>query len=136
MADLPSLEGPVERLNGELALRIRLETRGKNFIDCAKDIGHGDGDFFVVVIQQGLADKLRIGGETPVVADNGDGNFNLTWSPASDEPDTEDAVYRRAAPDTPRESWRAQGCRGNLCCGRDACRARRGVASLPDEPCS
>ena len=61
MAEVVSLEGPVEIVDGELAILIPLEGGGAILAPLAKGIGEIDGELLKVVIQPWLAEKLRIG---------------------------------------------------------------------------
>jgi hypothetical protein len=85
MAEVVSLEGPVEVVNGELAIFIPLEAGGAVLAPLAKGIGEIDGDFLKVVIRPWLAEKLRIGAGSLVIVDNANGKFTITRSPANDE---------------------------------------------------
>ena len=85
MAEVVSLEGPVEVVNGELAILIPLEAGGAVLAPLAKGIGEIDGEFLKVVIRRWLAEKLRIAAGSLVIVDNADGKFTLTRSPANDE---------------------------------------------------
>jgi len=61
MAEVVSLEGRVEMVDGELAILIPLKLRGAVIAPLAKGIGEINGEFLKVVIQPWLAEKLRIG---------------------------------------------------------------------------
>ena len=54
MAEVVSLEGPVEIVDGELAIRIPLEAGGAALAPLAKGIGEIDGEFLKIVIQPWL----------------------------------------------------------------------------------
>jgi hypothetical protein len=86
MAEVVSLEGPVEIVDGELVLLIPLESGGAVLAPFARGIGEIDDGFLKVVIQPWLAEKLRIGAGSLVIVDNQDGKFNITRSAANDEP--------------------------------------------------
>jgi hypothetical protein len=86
MAEVVSLEGPVEIVDGELAIRIPLEAGGAALAPLAKGIGEIDGEFLKIVIQPWLAEKLRIGAGSLVIVDNSNGKFMITRSAANDEP--------------------------------------------------
>ena len=84
MAEAVSLEGPVELVNGELAILIPLEAGGAALAPFAKGIAEIHGDFLKVVIQPWLAEKLRIGAGSLVIVDNMNGKFTITRSAAND----------------------------------------------------
>lgn len=86
MAEVVSLEGPVEIVNGELAILIPLEAGGAVLAPLAKGIGEVDGEFLKVVIQPWLAEKLRIGAGSLVIVGNVNGKLTITRSAANDEP--------------------------------------------------
>jgi hypothetical protein len=85
MAEVVSLEGPVEVVNGELAILIPLEVGGAVLAPLAKGIGEIDGEFLKVVIRPWLAEKLRIAAGSLVIVDNANGKFTITRSPANDK---------------------------------------------------
>ena len=85
MAEVVSLEGPVEMVNGELTILIPLEAGGAVLAPLAKGIGEIDGEFLKVVIRPWLAEKLRIAAGSLVIVDNANGKFTITRSPANDE---------------------------------------------------
>ena len=85
MAEVISLEGPVEVVNGELVLVIPLKPAGLVLAPLAKGVGEIDGEFLKVVIQPWLAKELRIAGGSLVIVDNANGKFTITRSPANDE---------------------------------------------------
>ena len=85
MGEVVSLEGPVEVVNGELAILIPLEAGGSVLAPLAKGIGEIDGEFLKVVIRPWLAEKLRIAAGSLVIVDNANGKFTITRSPANDE---------------------------------------------------
>ena len=84
MAEAVSLEGPVEIVDGELAILIPLDAGGAVLAPFAKGIGKIDGAFLKVVIQPWLAEKLRIEVGTLVIVDNMNGKFTITRSAAND----------------------------------------------------
>jgi hypothetical protein len=81
-----SLEGPVEEVEGQLAIRIPLEAGGDALAPLARGIGALEGQFLKVVIQPWLAEKLRIGAGSLVLVDNENGKFTITRSPKNDVP--------------------------------------------------
>jgi hypothetical protein len=86
VAETVSLEGPVEIVDGELAILIPLDAGGEVLAPFAKGIGEIDGEFLKVVIQPWLAEKLRIKAGSVVIVDNMNGKFTITRSAANDEP--------------------------------------------------
>ena len=86
MPDITSLQGPVERVAGELVIRIPLAAGASAFVAIARGISRVENGFFIVTIQPWLADKLRIGEGSLVIVDNENGKFNITRSAANDEP--------------------------------------------------
>lgn len=86
MAEVVSLEGPVEMVDGELAILIPLEAGGAALAPLASGIGEIEGEFLKVVIQPWLAEKLRIGAGSLVIVGNANGKFTITRSVANDEP--------------------------------------------------
>lgn len=85
MSDLISIQGPVESIDGKLVLRIPRAAAGDELASLAHGIGRIEGHCLVVVVEQWLAAKLRIGEGSLVIVDNRDGKFNLTPSPNNDE---------------------------------------------------
>jgi hypothetical protein len=85
-ADPISLEGPVEEVDGQLAIRIPLEAGGDASAPLARGIGAIEGQFLKVVIQPWLAEKLRIGAGSLVLVDNVNGKFTITRSAKNDLP--------------------------------------------------
>jgi hypothetical protein len=84
MADIVSLEGPVEIVDGELAIRIPLAAGGAVLAPLAKGIGTIEGEFLKVVIPPWMAERLRIGAGSLVIVDNENGKFTITRSAAND----------------------------------------------------
>lgn len=86
MPDLVSLEGPVELVEGELAVRIPLAAGGDKLAPLAHGIGTTDHEYLTVLIQPWLAEKLHIDVGSLVIVDNCDGRFRITRSASNDEP--------------------------------------------------
>ena len=86
MSDFIYLEGPVERVDGQLILRIPLAVGGDQLAPLARGIGTTNGVYLNVVILPWLAEKLRIEEGSMVVVDNQNGKFTITGSAANDEP--------------------------------------------------
>ena len=76
-ADAVSLTGPVERIDGELTLRIPLAAGGAALAPAAARIGTVDDKFLVIVIKPWLAEQLGISEGSLVDIDNIDGRFNI-----------------------------------------------------------
>lgn len=72
-----SLQGPVERVGGRLALQIPLAEGGAAFVACARGIGRVQGNDLVVAIPDWLAKKLQIGDGSIVSINNAGGKFNI-----------------------------------------------------------
>jgi hypothetical protein len=81
-----SLEGPVELVNGKLAVRIPLAVGGDKLARFAKGLGRIDGEYLNVAIPRRLAKKLKIRPDSIVSVDNRKGKFNITTGAASDHP--------------------------------------------------
>jgi len=75
--DVTTLGGPVELIDGRFTMRIPLSAGGDALVDCARGIGHVDGNDLVVIIPEWLATKLGILHGTEVVVDNRNGKFNI-----------------------------------------------------------
>jgi hypothetical protein len=86
MADIISLEGQVENIDGKLILRIPLEVGGDRLAPFAGRIGEIKDGCLNVVIQPWLAEFLRVSAGSLVFVDNKDGKFNITRSAANDSP--------------------------------------------------
>ena len=84
MADIISIEGHAERVDGHLTLVIPRSAGGEVLAALAHDIGHVDGEVLSVVIQPWLAEKLRITAGSLVVVDNENGKFTITRSAKND----------------------------------------------------
>ena len=85
MEDLISIEGPVERIDGNLTLRIPLSAGGDRLAPLARGIGQIEGDYLCVVIRPWLAEKLRIEEGSLVFVDNKNGKLTITRSAANDQ---------------------------------------------------
>jgi hypothetical protein len=84
-AKVVSLEGPVERIDGRLMIRIPLNAGGDVLAPLCRKIGHIDEDCLTVEIKPWLAEKLRISEGSLVIVDNLEGKFRITRSGANDE---------------------------------------------------
>jgi hypothetical protein len=72
-----SLTGPVERLDGELTLRIPLAAGGAVLAAAAGRIATSDDQFLIITIKPWLAEKFGISEGSLVDIDNIDGRFNI-----------------------------------------------------------
>ena len=77
MDDVISLQGPVEKLDGKLVLRIPLEAGGDQFIDCSRGVSEIKGEFLEITIQEWLAGMLRIDEGSIVSVNNANGKLNI-----------------------------------------------------------
>ena len=75
--DFTSLQGPVEKVDGRLVLRIPLAAGGDQFIECSRGIAHVDGEYLCIEIPDWLAAQLRVDEGSPVSVDNRDGKCNI-----------------------------------------------------------
>jgi hypothetical protein len=76
-SDVTCLEGPVEKIDGKLILRIPLDAGGAQFVRCTRGISEIEGNSLKIVIQEWLAGMLRIEEGDSVSVDNADGKFNV-----------------------------------------------------------
>jgi hypothetical protein len=77
MNDITSIEGPVENVEGALALLIPMAYGGDRLAECARGIGVVEGDILKVIIPPWLAEKLGITVGSTVVVHNAEGKFNI-----------------------------------------------------------
>lgn len=84
MVEIVSIEGPVELHEGQLMLRIPIDSGGDKLAPYAKGIGEINGNTLNVVIQPWLAEKLRIFAASIVIVDNCNGKLSITRSPKND----------------------------------------------------
>ena len=78
MDDFASLQGPVEKVDGNLVLRIPLAAGGEEFVECSRGISEVKDGFLVIEIKEWLAGMLRIEEGDLVSVNNADGKFNIT----------------------------------------------------------
>jgi hypothetical protein len=76
-ADAISITGPVERINGELTLRIPLAAGGAALAPAVGRIGAVDETYLNIVIKPWLAEQLGVSEGSLVDVDNIDGKFNI-----------------------------------------------------------
>jgi hypothetical protein len=72
-----SLQGPVEKIEGKLVLRIPLQQGGSELIECARGISEVHDDFLCITIPEWLAGMLRIDEGSQVYVDNRNGKCNI-----------------------------------------------------------
>ena len=72
-----SLTGPVERVGGELTLRIPLNAGGAALAPLAARIGTVDEHYLNIVIKPWLAEQLGLSEGSLVDVDNSEGQFNI-----------------------------------------------------------
>jgi hypothetical protein len=75
--NVTSLQGPVEKIDGKLVLRIPLEAGGTEFIECSRGISVVEGDYLTITIPEWMAGMLRIDAGSLVSVDNRDGKCNI-----------------------------------------------------------
>ncbi len=80
-----SIEGPVERIDDDLILRIPLCAGGEILAPSAHGIGQIKGEYLCIPIKPWLAEKLRIVEGNLVVVDNKNGKFTITRSASNDK---------------------------------------------------
>jgi hypothetical protein len=73
-----SLQGPVEKVDGQLVLRIPLEAGGDQFVACSRGIAEVKDGYLIVEIQQWLAGMLRVEEGDLVSVSNANGKFSVT----------------------------------------------------------
>ncbi|HEX5423926.1 MAG TPA: hypothetical protein VFW94_10280 [Candidatus Acidoferrales bacterium] len=78
MDEIVSLQGPVEKIDGKLFLRIPLEAGGDEFVQCSRGISEVKDGCLVIEIKEWLAGMLRIEDGDLVHVDNRNGKFNVT----------------------------------------------------------
>jgi hypothetical protein len=75
--DIISLQGPVEKIEGKLVLRIPLEAGGRDLIECSRGISEVEKDYLKIAIPEWLAGMLRIDEGSLVSVDNRNGKCNI-----------------------------------------------------------
>jgi hypothetical protein len=81
-----SLEGPVERIEGELVLRIPLAAGGHELAPLIRRGSRIEGDFLIVLIPPDLAAHLCVTEGSLVVVDDSGNRFNIARSDSNDRP--------------------------------------------------
>lgn len=84
MAQITSLTGPVENIDGKLLLRIPLAAGGSEFVESSRGVGQVEGEFLSIEIMDWLAQKLGISEGRLVTVDNTNGKFNIQLREPSD----------------------------------------------------
>ncbi len=77
MNEVISLEGPVLKVNGQLALMIPLDAGGSELVECSRGISEIDGEFLKIVLPEFLVGLLRVEEGDLVWIHNADGKFNI-----------------------------------------------------------
>jgi hypothetical protein len=77
MKEVTSLEGPVVKVNGELALLIPLEDGGTDLIECSRGISEVVGEYLKILIPEWLAGTLRVEEGDMVCVHNSAGKFHI-----------------------------------------------------------
>jgi hypothetical protein len=77
MDEPASLQGPVDKVDGNLVLRIPLAAGGDEFVECFRGISEVKEGFLVIEIKEWLAGVLRIEEGDLVSVNNADGKFNI-----------------------------------------------------------
>jgi|GWRWMinimDraft_13_1066021.scaffolds.fasta_scaffold43358_1 hypothetical protein len=77
MANVTTLTGPVENIDGKLLLRIPLDAGGSELVAASRGIGVVEGEFLSIEIMDWLAKKLGISEGSLVTVDNVNGKFNI-----------------------------------------------------------
>jgi len=75
--DVTSLEGPVQKIDGKLVLRIPLDAGGRELIECSRGISEIEGQFLRITIPDWLAGMLRIDEGSRVYVNNRNGKCNI-----------------------------------------------------------
>jgi hypothetical protein len=78
MDGFASLQGPVEKVDGNLVLRIPLAAGGDEFVECSRGVSEIKDGYLVIEIKQWLAGVLRIEQGDLVSVNNADGKLNIT----------------------------------------------------------
>ena len=78
MDETASLQGPVDKVDGNLVLRIPLAAGGDQFVECSRGISEIKDGFLVIEIKEWLAGMLRIEAGGLVSVNNAGGKFNIT----------------------------------------------------------
>jgi hypothetical protein len=78
MDNVASLQGPVEKIDGKLVLRIPLEAGGDPFVECSRGVAEVKDGFLIVEIKEWLAGMLRIEQGDLVTVSNANGKFGIT----------------------------------------------------------
>jgi hypothetical protein len=76
-ADVVSLSGPIEKVDGKLVLLIPLDAGGAGLVESSRGIGVIDGEFLRIEVPDWLAAKLRLVEGDVVNVNNVGGKFNI-----------------------------------------------------------
>jgi hypothetical protein len=77
MDGFASLQG-VEKVDGNLVLRIPLAAGGEEFVECSRGVSEIKDGYLVIEIKEWLAGVLRIEQGDLVSVNNADGKLNIT----------------------------------------------------------
>jgi hypothetical protein len=77
MDGFASLQG-VEKVDGNLVLRIPLAAGGEEFVECSRGVSEIKDGYLVIEIKEWLAGVLRIEPGDLVSVNNADGKLNIT----------------------------------------------------------
>ncbi len=77
-ANVVSLTGPIEKIDGKLVLMIPLDAGGAGLVESSRGISTVDGQFLRIEIPEWIARKLRVVEGDLVNVDNRCGKFNIT----------------------------------------------------------
>ena len=72
-----SLEGPVERREGQLVLRVPLDIGGRKLQSVARTISFVENGDLVVIIPEWLAEKMKLAEGSEVHVDDRWGKLNI-----------------------------------------------------------
>jgi hypothetical protein len=75
--EVTSLQGPVEKVDDKLVLRIPLAAGGNELIECSRGISEITEEYLKITIPEWLAGMLRVDVGTVVSVDNKGGKFNI-----------------------------------------------------------
>jgi hypothetical protein len=78
MDGFASLQGPVEKVDGNLVLRIPLAAGGEEFVECSRGVSEIKDGYLVIEIKEWLAGVLRIEPGDLVSVNTADGKLNIT----------------------------------------------------------
>jgi hypothetical protein len=80
MSKVVCIEGPVEKSDGELVLKIPLDLVGSDLAKYTRGVSKIEGDYLKVTIPDWLARQLGMEEGAIVQVDNREGKFNICLS--------------------------------------------------------